>query len=211
MDRDLASACFGDAEPPSAQRRLIRSALHRIDAGNVPPGLIEEALAATGQAPERVEEPRAAVVMRAAAAARGRPWLSMAAGLLVIVAAALLAHPLFRDDDRDVASFPASNRSSGGRPNAETASQASQGSSVRQAPFLRATPELKRALRAYLADPAAGRPALEQALGRHAAGVDDVRLDDGLIELLKSNRPFLGVLIDEDGSGLVLRVLEMPR
>jgi hypothetical protein len=210
MDPDLASACFGDTEPSASQWRLIRSALHRMDADDVPPALVEQALAATRRPPEPAERAAAASSRAAAAPVRRPPWLRMAAGLLVILTAALIARPLLLDDEPEVASVPP-QRSGGQKPNVQPASERPQASTVRQAPFLRATAEVKRVLRAYLAAPSAGRPALVQVLGRHADGVDRIRLDDGLVELLKHNRPFLGVLIDEDASGLVLRATEMPR
>ncbi|TAJ42071.1 MAG: hypothetical protein EPO55_03310 [Reyranella sp.] len=200
VDGDLAVACFGDGQVSAAQSRLIRSALDRLgaaasDAANMPPGLIEQALAATVGC-----RPRPVV----------RPWMRLAAGVVVLSATGLLALHVLRDSaESEFAAPPFVETPAGRPPNVSLASREAQAEShVRAASepvtYVRLSPELKRALRAYLTDPSTA-PAVLNALGPLAGRVHHVRLDDRLAVLLRENRPLAGIRVEaEEGGGLLL-------
>lgn len=200
MDGDLAAACFGDGQVPAAQSQLIRSALDRLggagtEASNMPPDLIEQALAATV-----ARRPRPVV----------RPWMRLAAGVAVLSATGLLALHVLRDsEETEFAGLPLVETPAGRLPNVSLASREAQAeSSVRAASepatYVRLSPELKRALRAYLVDPSTA-PAMLNALGPFAGRAHHVRLDDRLAALLRENRPLAGIRVEaEEGEGLLL-------
>lgn len=193
---DLAAACFGDGEVLPAQLRLIRSSLDRLEeagagAISVPPDLIEQALAATAAHP-----PRPVL----------RPWMRMAAGVALLCTTGLLAvHVLRQIEEPELAALPIVETPAKRSPNVAPASRGPHASAAREpAPYVSLSPELKRALSAYLSNPAGAEAGLLRALGPYAARVQHVRLDDRLVALLRENRPLAGIRVETENGELLL-------
>jgi len=206
---DLAAACFGDGEVLPAQLRLIRSSLDRLEeagagAVSVPPDLIEQALAAT-VVRRPVEQ-----LLAATAAHRPRPvlrpWMRMAAGVALLCTTGLLAvHVLRQIEEPELAALPIVETPAKRSPNVAPASRGPHASAAREpAPYVSLSPELKRALSAYLSNPAGAEAGLLRALGPYAARAQHVRLDDRLVALLRENRPLAGIRVETENGELLL-------
>lgn len=216
----MASFCFGDVSPSPVQRRLAVAALARAAAREVapqeaslPPDFLRAALAATAGWPvghSQIDRSKFVPSGRAAAgtvsASRFAGWASLAAGVAGLCVSGLLVfHSLQEVDAPEMTRLPRAETPAKWLPELSPASRGPHASAAREpATYVRLSPDLKRALRAFLANPAGAEVELLHALVPLAGTARHIRLDERLAALLRENRPLTGIRVENEAGELLL-------